>query len=342
MNLGFWQLLLAAEVSPAKGRALIEALGPSGLSDPAKFAASPLLAKAEAARVRASDPAAPARAGVELLEGSGRPPLVASLTDAAIAIFTLGETGCLFEPCVAIVGTRNATAYGKAVARRFAGAFASAGATVVSGGALGIDAAAHEAALAEGGCTAAVLACGLDKPYPSRNLGLFRRMRERGCQVSSYACGMIAERHKFVERNELIAALSLAVVVVEAPENSGALTTAMAARRFGRPVFVVPANIEATSFRGSHKLIRTGDTLVEDPDQVLAALGLSSRAPAVRAEPASALAAKILGALTTTPMPAEKLAETVRVEPHELLAELTMLELDGRVLRDTGGYALIP
>jgi DNA processing protein len=160
--------------------------------------------------------------------------------------------------------------------------------------------------------------------------------------VSTYACGTIAERHKFVERNEVIAGLSRAIVVIEAPERSGALTTAVAARRFNRPVFVVPANIEAASFRGSHQLIRTGATLVDDPDQLLSSLGLVGQEVRAAVEPTSALAARILKALTTTAIPAEKLADIVRIEPHELMAELTMLELDGRVIRGQGGYALVP
>jgi DNA processing protein len=268
--------------------------------------------------------------------------LLASIDDAPAAFFALGDTRCLYEPCVAIVGTRNASTYGRAVARKFASALAMAGATVVSGGAVGIDTAAHEGALSADGRTVAVLAGGVDRPYPSQNMGLFRRMRETGCQVSAYACGTIAERHKFVERNEFIAGLSSAVVVVEAPAHSGALTTALAARRFGRPVFAVPANIEAKGFRGSHELIRTGATLLDDPEQLLSLLGLVTQRRLDPLGPISALAGRILGALTTTPLPAEKLAELVGVGPQQLLSELTMLELDGRVIREPGGYALVP
>ena len=341
MEVDFWQLLLAAEVTPVKGRALIEAFGPCAVVGVESFASSPLLTTAEVARVRACDPLAPKAVAAQVVLGADRPALLGSLEDAPLALFALGDVSCLHAPCVAIVGTRNASTYGRAVARKFATILAMAGATVVSGGAVGIDAAAHEGALAAEGRTAAVLACGVDRPYPSKNVGLFRRMRSAGCQISAYACGTIAERHKFVERNEVIAGLSLAVVVIEAPERSGALTTALSARRFGRPVFVVPANIEAMSFRGSHQLIRTGATLIDDPEQLLESLGLVSRAP-VKIEPTSALAARILKAMTTNSLSAEKLADAVRVEPHELMAELTMLELDGLVIRDAGGYALVP
>ena len=342
MDKSFWQLLLAAEVTPSKGRALIEAFGPCAVVTIDEFANSPLLAAGEAARVRACTVNAPSSAGAHVIQGAERPPLLASIDDAPLAFFALGDTRCLYEPCVAIVGTRNASTYGRAVARKFASALAMAGATVVSGGAVGIDAAAHEGALCADGRSVAVLAGGVDRPYPSKNAGLFRRMRVTGCQVSTYACGTIAERHKFVERNEFIAGLSSAVVVIEAPARSGALTTALAARRFGRPIFAVPANIEAESFRGSHALIRAGATLVDDPEQLISYLGLVTQRRLDPIGPASALAGRILKAVTTTAMSAEKLAEVVGVAPHELLAELTMLELDGRVIRDSGGYALVP
>ncbi|MHB8636948.1 MAG: DNA-processing protein DprA [Fimbriimonadaceae bacterium] len=338
----FWQLLMAAEVSPAKGRALIEAFGPCSVVSKASFAASPLLTPVEAAAAHKCDLSAPNAAGAKVVHGSGLPSLLAALDDAPPAFFALGDTACLHEPCVAIVGTRNASTYGRAVARKFASALANAGAAVVSGGAVGIDTAAHEGALAAEGPTVAVLAGGVDRPYPAKNAGLFRRMAVSGCLVSSYACGTLAERHKFVDRNELIAGLCHAVVVVEAPERSGALTTAVAARRFGRPVFVAPANIEAASFRGSHQLIRAGATLVDDPDQLLTFLGLANRRKAAAAAPTSELAERILAALTTSPIPAEKLAEIVRLTPQALLAELTMLELDARVIREPGGYALMP
>lgn len=342
MTLDFWQLLLAAETSPAKGRALYEAFGPSSVISQAEFAAHKLLTPAEAARVGACSTGAPLAAGASWLALESRPPLLCEDEEAPIAVLTVGTTACLFEPCVAIVGTRNASTYGKVVARKFAAALAGAGATVVSGGAVGIDAAAHEGALGASGATTAVLAGGVDKPYPSQNVGLFRRMRERGCQLSAYACGTMADRHKFLERNAVIAALSLAVIVIEAPERSGALSTATAARRLGRPIFVVPANIEATSFRGSHALIREGATLVDDPQQVLDALGLAAPAPALERAVLDGLPGRIVAALTTKPISSEKLADALQIAPAELLSELTMLELDGRVIRDQGGYALVP
>jgi DNA processing protein len=142
-------------------------------------------------------------------------------------------------------------------------------------------------------------------------------------------------------RNVVIAGLSDAILVVEAPERSGALSTALAARRFGRPVFSVPANIETESFRGSHELIRSGAMLVDDPAQVAEALGiLMLERP--KLEPATGMAARILSHLTTKPLAAEKLAELLELPSHELMAELTMLELDGRVSRELGGYALVP
>jgi DNA processing protein len=278
--------------------------------------------------------------GVGLLLPDQMPPRLAKSPEAPLALFVQGDPSCLLEPCVGIVGTRNASAYGRGVAKRFAGALAEAGATIVSGGALGIDAAAHEGALAAGGRTVAVLAGGIDKPYPSQNRGLFRRIQASGCLLSNYACGTLPERRKFLQRNELIAGLCDVVLVVEAPARSGALSTAVAARSAGRPIFVVPANIEADSFQGSHHLIRSGATLVGEPAHVAEAMGLLMLSTA--AAPVTGLPGQILAAMTSKPLPAEKLAEVLGLEPSELMAELTMLELDGRVSRELGGYALVP
>ncbi|MBI3721690.1 MAG: DNA-protecting protein DprA, partial [Fimbriimonas ginsengisoli] len=226
-------------------------------------------------------------------------------------------------------------------ASKFAEALARAGATVISGGALGIDSAAHRGALAVGGRTAAVLAGGVDRVYPAVHAGLFMQIREHGCLVSQFALGSSPSGYRFLVRNRLIAGLCRAVVVVEAPERSGALSTAHAANDFGREVFVVPATIDKMGFRGSHALIRDGATLVDHPDQVLEAVGLPTSAALAAPErsPASSVGEAILAALTENPITTDRLAEQTGLGAAQLLAELTDLEMEGWVTKHPGGFA---
>lgn len=261
------------------------------------------------------------------------------------ALFAQGDPEILHCTTVAIVGTRNATTYGKAVAQKFGERLAEAGITVVSGGALGIDTAAHKGALRAGGATAAVMITGLDKVYPRENAGLFRQIQEqKGCLLSQFAVGTkSAWEHRPLLRNHTVAALAQALVVIEAPAKSGSLYTAMAANELGRPVFVVPANVDNLNFRGSHQLIRDGATLVDHPNQVLYALGMEPPAREdAAAPPANDAQRKILATLSMQPLAPERIVEQTGLPTADVLAELTMLELEGRVIRDTGGFALRP
>ncbi|MER3495682.1 MAG: DNA-protecting protein DprA, partial [Armatimonadota bacterium] len=143
----------------------------------------------------------------------------------------------------------------------------------------------------------------------------------------------------FLIRNSLIAALSIGLLVVEAPLRSGSLNTAHTATDIGRDVFVVPGTIDRTGFEGSHALLREGATFVTHPDQVLDALGIAA-GPAVKPSKASGPAAVILGALGADAIPIEKIVELTGLGASEVLTEMTMLELDGRIVRGGGGYAL--
>jgi DNA processing protein len=339
---GQLQQWLAAEIPPARATRLFEPEG--DLID------SPHLTDVERRRIRALPADALQRAldqGVVAISPGGTPDLwPMPLAEAEVAppgIFAWGDVDALTLPTVAIVGTRNASTYGRACAQKFAEAFAAAGVSVVSGGALGIDAAAHKGANLATGRTIAVLGNGIDVVYPAANAVLFQQIRERGLLVSHFGCGVRPDGYRFLMRNALIAALSLAVVVIEAPVRSGAINTAHAAADLGRPVFVVPANIDHAGFQGSFQLIREGAELVTSPTHVLDALSISGVAvsPAAAAT-ATTIGAKILAALTSEPTLPEKLVLALNIDPSELLAELTMLELDGLVIRDGSGYALRP
>ena len=166
------------------------------------------------------------------------------------------------KPVFGIVGSRKPTEYGKLVAGRIAQVLAVAGATVVSGGALGIDSVAHQGALSVGGCTVAVLGCGISDPYLSTNRKLREEIARHGCLLSEYPPKEPATRYSFPARNRLIAALSVGVVVVEAGAKSGSLITADFAMEQGKDVFAVPGSVMSPGFAGSNALISNGATAV--------------------------------------------------------------------------------
>jgi DNA processing protein len=343
MDIHGWQALLAAELSPGKGLAILREIG-SLTNCGEKIANHRLLTDKERGRIKeipADKIAQALDAGVHIVQRDDFPnPLVAYPYPPAL--FAWGDFDSAKAPCIGIVGTRAATAYGRAVAMKFAEAFARSGVTVVSGGALGIDAAAHKGALGEGGKTIAVLAGGVDQVYPAVHGGLFRQIRANGCLVSQNGIGARPNGYRFLSRNHLIAGLSIAVVVIEAPERSGALATAHAASDQGKQVFVVPANIDNANFRGSHALIRDGATLVDHPDQVLMSIGLTSTCAQPTLPELSDIGSKIMNAIEAEPLSVEFIVDRAGLEMSEVMAELTMLEIDGRVMRDGGKYAVRP
>ena len=267
----------------------------------------------------------------QLLRETGAPPLL---------LYAKGRVELLCRPAVAIVGSRNATVQGVANARAFAQALSEAGMTVVSGLALGIDAAAHEGALPGPGSTVAVIGTGADRIYPRRNDALARRIAGDGCVVSEYSLGMGPLSANFPRRNRIISGLCCAVLVVEAAAESGSLITAHIANDQGREVFAIPGSIHAPLSKGCHKLIKEGATLVESIDDVLLALHSSPlrRLPlhsdtAVVEEESSSL----LLALEGGPVHIDALAGSSGCDAGDLASQLLALELGGRVERLPGG-----
>lgn len=201
------------------------------------------------------------------------PSLLARLPGAPLALWVDGDPLLLWHPSVAVVGSRAATAGGLRNAFDFARAFAARGLAVTSGLAAGIDAAAHEGALAApGGRTVAVLGTAIDQPYPRRNTALHARIAAGGAVVSELPPGTEASRASFPSRNRILMGLSLGVLVVEAAQRSGAAITARLAGDAGREVFAIPGSIHNPKAHGCHRLIRDGAGLVESPDDVLEAL----------------------------------------------------------------------
>lgn len=186
-----------------------------------------------------------------------------------VALFVSGEPAMLWRPSIAVVGSRMATAGGRANAGAFAAALAHAGLCVASGLAAGIDASAHRATLDAGGATVAVLGTGPDIAYPRANRTLMTDIAASGALVSEHPPGTPPLRPHFPGRNRILAGLSLATLVVEAAQRSGALITARMAAEAGREVFVVPGSIHNPMARGCHRLIREGAALVESPGEIL-------------------------------------------------------------------------
>lgn len=221
-----------------------------------------------------AEEAALARLGARLLvlDDPDYPHALAAIEDAPLALAVLGDPAQLARRSVAIVGARNASAGGRMLAERLARELAEAGIGVVSGLARGIDAAAHQGALAAGGVTVAAIATGLDRPYPPEHAELQARIAETGAVVAEAPLGTAALPKLFPRRNRIIAGLALGVVVVEAAPKSGSLITARLALEAGRELFAVPGSPLDPRSRGANDLIRQGAHLVESAEDVLAHL----------------------------------------------------------------------
>jgi DNA processing protein len=245
---------------------------------------------------------------------------------------------------IGIVGTRRATPGGKTTAREFARALARAGIIIVSGLAFGIDAAAHEGCLEGGGKTIAVLAGGLDKVYPESNTRLAEKiLAAGGAIVSEYPPGTPPYASNFLERNRIVSGLSKGVLIVEAPENSGALVTARRAARQNRDVFVVPGSIGHGNFKGSHALIRQGAELVTDPEEIFAAYSITKEQRAAReAAAASPEETLILKALreSSSALNVDKIIEATRLEPRIANQTISFLLVRNAIKELDTGYIM--
>ncbi|WP_037345257.1 DNA-processing protein DprA [Sciscionella sediminilitoris] len=244
----------------------------------------------------------------------------------------------LGDRTLAVVGARAATRYGEHVATDLAHGLAQEGVGVVSGAAYGIDGAAHKGALAAGGTTAAVLACGIDVPYPAGHARLLEHIAEHGSVVSEYPPGTKPARYRFLARNRLIAALGDGTLVVEAGRRSGARNTAATAHAIGRPVLAVPGPITSAMSLGCHQLLRDGDAaLAGNLADVRAAIGpfdaSAGAEPAGEIDPVDELdqeAKRVLETLgRTVARDPEQVAAATGIELASVRANLTRLELSG-------------
>ncbi|MDX2131447.1 MAG: DNA-processing protein DprA [Planctomycetota bacterium] len=332
-----------------------------GVGDAKSAAIATGLREAQAAADREVERAAALHIRIVHLGDPDYPALLASLPDSPGVLFVRGDLRPATDDRypVAIVGSRDCTHYGLEQARRFAGGLAQAGLTVVSGGARGIDGAAHLGALHAGGRTIVVLGCGLAHTYPPEHKDLFDRVAACGAIVSELPIDTPPAAENFPARNRIISGLSLGVLVIEAGERSGALITArLAVDEHGREVFALPGRVDSAASRGTLGLLKRGEAaMATEPADVIAALeacahhvhrgthavrfparetldtpALFTQTPPAPAPPANPVHAALLAALHE-PRTADDVAESVGMDVARVRAELTMLEIQGRVAR---------
>lgn len=245
-------------------------------------------------------------------------------------LWAIGDRTVLRDPIVAIVGTRRATAYGLRITRELSGALTRAGACVVSGMALGIDGAAHRAALDAGGRTVAVLGSGVDMPTPKSHTPLHREIAERGLLLSEMRLGAHAHMGSFVNRNRIIAALAQVIFVVEAPMKSGALKTAEFGMAIGRDIGAVLGNIDSPQSVGSNCLVRDGAHPIADIDDALVLAGLARRGSSYHA-PEDPTELRVWSALADGEATMDELCARAALPVAECMIAVTGLEVRGAV-----------
>jgi DNA processing protein len=283
----------------------------------------------------------------------GYPPALAAVDAPPPLLYVKGQARYLAQPMLAIVGARNGSAAGQKIARQFTSHIGTAGFVIASGLARGIDAAAHEAALATG--TVAVIAGGLDTVYPPENAKLQQAIAERGCVIGENPPGFVPRGKDFPRRNRIISGVSLGVLVVEAARRSGTLTTARLAGEQGREVFAIPGHPLDPRAEGTNMLLKSGATLVTEPDDILSALAPLLReapapfhppppAPALSTEPAQAGLAdgdreRVYSALGPAPIDIDELGRATGLPARAIQTALVELALAGRIERH--GHQLV-
>jgi len=325
------------EAAPEKVRG-VEGIGP-------KAAAAILAVDDEAVE---AELAAADEAGVAIVPFTDEayPAALKNIIDPPAVLYVRGRLEANDAVALAVVGSRRCTYYGMEQADRFGGLLGRAGFTVVSGGARGIDTAAHRGALAAEGRTIAVMGCGLSRLYPRENVELFDRIiaEDRGAIVSSLPMATEAQGRNFPRRNRIISGLSQGVLVVEAAYRSGSLITARLAGEQGRQVYALPGRVDSPFSQGTNALIRDGAVLVQNLDDILEHLDelgdviaehIPAEAPAVTVE-LSPLEREIVAALDGEARSIDHLAAAAGQAAREVVAAMTMLTIKGIVASQPG------
>ena len=343
---------------------LLTAFGsPEAVLASGRGALSAHLAPAQCDALLAGPDAAELDAGLAWLDQPGNslmtladadyPKTLLEIADPPVMLYCKGRRELLAQPALGIVGSRNATPQGVRDAEAFAHALSDAGLTIVSGLALGIDAAAHRGGLAGAGSSVAIIGTGLDRIYPAKNKVLAHQLAENGLIVSEFPLGTPPLPGHFPRRNRLISGVSRGVLVVEAAPGSGSLITAKVASEQGREVFAIPGSIHSPLARGCHALIKQGAKLVESAADVLDELAWQQRLappeqrqdrPQSECHAASPLQVlpehrsdPVLDALDAAPTTLDTLAQRTGLTLDALSAKLLALELEGHVASLPGG-----
>ncbi len=353
-----YSLLCLSSVSglgPYKVRILVERFGSPErvlLSSPRELIQVPGIDKIMAERVKKEANHKFAQDQLERLEKSqikivtfwdnDYPAGLKTLFDPPVLLFVHGELNLVTDQSIAIVGTRQATNYGRWVTEKFTRELVSQNYSITSGLARGIDTIAHRQCLNCGGKTVAVLGSGLDRIYPAENTELARHISRQGAVVTEFPMGAGPDAPHFPRRNRIISALSCAVLVIEAGEKSGALITTDFALEQGKDVFVVPGNINSIASRGTNKLIQDGAKLVLKVEDILDEIN-----PACNGQQSLDLSESVnvnseekqlLSFLAGEPIHIDQLAESIKKEPFQIFPILLNLELKHLVKQIPGKY----
>jgi DNA processing protein len=275
------------------------------------------------------------------------PELLKQINDPPPLLYIRGNVSLLDQPQLAMVGSRKPTRQGADNAFRLAKELASAGFTITSGLALGIDAQSHQGAIAASGSTVAVLGTGVDKTYPASNRSLFRHIEQIGAIISEFPLGSGPLRGHFPKRNRIISGLSLGVLVVEAAKQSGSLISARCAMEQNREVFAIPGSIHSPVSQGCHQLLRQGAKLVETASDIVEELGgwslqAGSQQPALSSENLAPDETELLEILGYDPTPINLLQQRCSWPVAKLSSLLTTLELRGLIENMAGTYQRVP
>ena len=268
------------------------------------------------------------------------PELLREIADPPVVVYVKGDIRPQDKYAIAVVGSRNLTDYGRAVAEHISEGLACMGFTIVSGMARGVDSLSHRSAIKSGGRTIAVLGSGVDVPYPPENRPLMDRIAEEGYVLSELPPGSSPDKENFPKRNRLISGLSLGVVVVEATSRSGALITARYALEQGREVFAVPGNVTSANSEGTNELIRKGASLTREAEDVLGELapvlkGFIRPRDKVKIE-VTEEEGRLCGLLSGEPKQVDVISRESGLPASKVLAVLLGLELKGAVKQITG------
>lgn len=275
------------------------------------------------------------------------PPLLKEISDPPYLLYYAGHPEVLRQPCIAIVGTRTPSDYGRHMASRIAQDLCRKGVTVVSGLARGIDLAAHEGSLKADGCTVGVLGSGINKPYPSEHTPLLRKIASgKGLIISEFPLDSIPMKYHFPHRNRIISGLCIATVFVEGRIKSGGMHTVSSALDQGREVFAVPGQTGYLGAEGPLAIVREGARLVTGADDILEDLALVPLAmPKPRRKkgpPLPHVHQRIIDALKIQPLTADELSQQLLLKADDIITECSIMEISGLIRREAGNTFALP